>query len=77
MAEQEYRTAVTSIDNPAPEDCYRLGETLLIENKLPQALAAFTKASELGTGTALKQYADQRIAQLKEKNPQLQPAAQP
>jgi len=76
-AEQEYRTAVTSVDKPTPEDFYRLGETLVIENKLPQALAAFTKASELGAGIALKGYADQRIEEIRKKNPQIQPAPQP
>jgi tetratricopeptide (TPR) repeat protein len=76
-AEQEYRISVTSADNPAPEDYYGLGETLVIQNKLPQALAAFTKASEAGAGMALKGFADQRIEDLRKKNPQLQPAAQP
>jgi tetratricopeptide (TPR) repeat protein len=76
-AEQEYRTAVTSVDNPAPEDYYRLGETLNIENKVPQALAAFMKAAELSVGLPLKAYADQRIEELKKKFPQVQPAEQP
>ena len=76
-AEQEYRTSVTSVANPAPEDYYRLGETLVIENKLPQALAAFTKASELGAAIGLKAYADKKIEEIKKKNPQMQPAAQP
>jgi tetratricopeptide (TPR) repeat protein len=76
-AEQEYRTAVTSVDNPTPDDFFRLGETLVIENKLPQALAAFTKASELGAGIGLKAYADQRIEEIKKKNPQVQSAPQP
>ena len=39
-AEQEYRTAVTSVDNPTAEDFYRLGETLVNENKLPQVQTA-------------------------------------
>jgi len=76
-AEQEYRTAVTTVDNPTPEDYYRLGETLTIENKVPEALAAFMKASELSAGTALKAYADQRLEEIKKKNPQAQPAAKP
>ena len=76
-AEQEYRTAVTSVDDPTPQDYYRLGETLAIENKLPQALAAFGKSSELGAGSVLKSYADQQIDDIKKKNPQVQPAPQP
>jgi len=76
-AEGEYRIAVESVDNPTPEDYYRLGETLVIQNKLPEALAAFTKASALGDGMALKPYADERIEEIKKKNPQLQPAAKP
>jgi tetratricopeptide (TPR) repeat protein len=76
-AEHEYRIAVTTVDNPEPEDYYRLGETLVTEKKLPQALAAFIKASELSAGTALKGYVDQKVEDIKKKNPQLQPAAQP
>ena len=76
-AEQEYRTAVTSVDSPAPEDYYRLGETLTIENKVPQALTAFMKASELSAGMPLKPIADQRIDELRKKFPQVQPAEKP
>jgi len=75
-AEKEYRIAVTSVESPRPSDVYRLGEILINEDKLPQALAAFTKAAELSTGTELKEYADRRIADIKKTHPQLQPAPQ-
>jgi hypothetical protein len=48
-----------------------------MEGKLDDAIAAFTKASELGQGTMIKQYADDRIAELKKRKAQSAPAAKP
>jgi len=50
-----------------PQLYFRLGEVYENEGKKNEALEAFTKASELGRGTVLQQYADQRIAELKKK----------
>jgi tetratricopeptide (TPR) repeat protein len=76
-AEQEFRTAVTTTDQPDARDYYRLGETSSMEGKLDDAIAAFTKASELGQGTMIKQYADQQIENLKKRKAQAAPPAKP
>jgi hypothetical protein len=36
-----------------------------MEGKVDQAIDAFTKAGQMGQGTAIKQYADQQIQALK------------
>jgi tetratricopeptide (TPR) repeat protein len=76
-AEQEYHTAVTTTEHPDSRDYYRLGETNAMEGKLDDAIAAFTKASELGQGTMIKQYADQQIDNLKKRKAQSAPPAKP
>ncbi len=47
-AEQEYKQAVTLTDNPDPSDYFRMGEACRLQGKIDDAIAAFTKASELG-----------------------------
>jgi tetratricopeptide (TPR) repeat protein len=69
-AEQEFKTAVTTIDHPEPQDYYRLGEAYAMDGKLDDAMDAFTNASQGGQGTVLKAYADQRIEELKKKKAQ-------
>ena len=49
-AEKEYRLAVTCTDQPDPRAYFRLGEACRLQGKLDDAIAAFTKASELGPG---------------------------
>ena len=63
-AEAEYRLSVTGVDRPDASNYYRLGEACRIQGKLDEALAAFTKASELGQGV-VKQYADQQVEAIK------------
>jgi len=63
-AENEYRLAVTGTDHPDPSAYYRLGESCRLQNKVDDAIAAFTKASEIGQGP-VKQYADDAIEKLK------------
>ncbi len=60
---KEYNEAV-SFARPQPTDYFRLGEANDMLGKTDDAIAAFTKASELGQGV-LKQYADAKIAKLK------------
>jgi tetratricopeptide (TPR) repeat protein len=71
-AVQEYKQAVTITDNPDPSDYYRMGEACRLEGKTDDAIAAFSKASELGSGP-IRQFADQQIAALKKAK--AQPAA--
>jgi tetratricopeptide (TPR) repeat protein len=66
-AEAAYRRAITLVDRPNPQDYYRLGETLALSNKIPEAIEAFQKAGELGSGTILKSYADNKIEELKKR----------
>ena len=69
-AEQEYKAAVSSTEKPSPQDYYRLGETYARENKVDDAISAFSKAAELGQGTGIDQYANAQIAELKKRKSQ-------
>ncbi len=60
-AEKEFQTAVSVTPQPAPQDYYRLGEIRIMLKNYDGAMEAFTKASELGQGTVIKTYADERI----------------
>jgi tetratricopeptide (TPR) repeat protein len=62
-AEQEFKTAVSS-PQPNPQDYYRLGEVYARENKLDDAINAFTQAAHLGQGTAMEKLADHMVSQL-------------
>jgi tetratricopeptide (TPR) repeat protein len=59
-AEKEYRQAVSLVENPEPADYFRLGESCRLQGKFDDAIAAFTKASELSQGQ-MKQLADQQV----------------
>ena len=76
-AAQEYKTAVSLADRPNPQDYYRLGEAYGLLKKLDEAMEAFSKASELGQGTVLKTYADERIEDLKKRKSQGTSPAKP
>ncbi|MGO8735684.1 MAG: tetratricopeptide repeat protein [Terriglobia bacterium] len=69
-AEQELTTAVSTTAHPDPRDYYRIGEAYGVDGKLDDAIQAFTKAGEFGKGTVIKAYADEEIAQLKQKKAQ-------
>ena len=75
-AEQEYRLAVTGTDHPDPSTYYRLGEACRLQGKFDDAIAAFTKASEMGKGP-VKQYADQQIEKVKQMKAQAGTAPKP
>ena len=66
-AEQEYQAAVTGTDQPDPQAYYRLGEALKMDGKIDDAIAAFTKCSELSQGTPMQPYADKEVQGLKAK----------
>lgn len=76
-SEQEFTTAVTTANRPDPRDYYRLGEVDSMEGKIDAAIQAFTKSSELGQGTMIKTYADQRIADLKNRKAHGSAASKP
>jgi hypothetical protein len=60
---------------PLPQDYFRLGEVRTMLNKVDEAIEAFTKAGELGQGTLIKTYADQRVQELSKRKAQMQPPA--
>jgi len=76
-AEKEYRLSVTGAEHPDPSAYYRMGEACRLQGKVEDAIAAFTKASELGQGTVVKQYADEQIDMLKKAKAQPGTPAKP
>jgi tetratricopeptide (TPR) repeat protein len=71
-AEQEYQTAVSLAIRPLAQDYFRLGEVRTMLNKVDGAIEAFTKAGELGQGTLIKTYADQKVQELSKRKAQMQ-----
>jgi tetratricopeptide (TPR) repeat protein len=67
-AEAEYKLAVAAVPDPNPEDYFRLGEVCEYENKDDDAVQAFNKVSQMSLDNPmLKNLADQKIAQIKNK----------
>jgi tetratricopeptide (TPR) repeat protein len=67
-AENEYNQAVTITKDPDAQDFFRLGEVYAHEQKVPEAIDAFTQCSKLSaTIPNLKALADQKIQELKSK----------
>jgi tetratricopeptide (TPR) repeat protein len=66
-AATEYQQAVTLAAQPDPRDYFRLGEALTLEKKYDEAIKAFTQAGDLGQGTIIKTYADQKIEDVKKR----------
>jgi tetratricopeptide (TPR) repeat protein len=76
-AEQEFNTAVTTTERPDPQDYFRMGEAYGMDGKLDDAIQAFGKASQLGQGTLIKTYADQRLEEMKKRKAQGSAAPNP
>jgi tetratricopeptide (TPR) repeat protein len=76
-AEQEFKTAVTGTAKPSPEDYFRLGEIYQMQNKIDDAIDAFTQCSKLAQGGPLQSYADKQLDSLKKKKAQTPPPAKP
>ncbi len=64
-AEENYKSAIAKSNPPNPADYYRLGESLRGQNKLDEAIAAFSKAAQLAPGTVFEQLANQQVQALK------------
>jgi len=71
-AEQEYQMAVSMANRPLAQDYFRLGEVRTMLNNVDGAIEAFTKAGELGQGTLIKTYADQKVQELSKRKAQMQ-----
>jgi tetratricopeptide (TPR) repeat protein len=64
---EEFKTAISLSQTPNPQLYFRMGEIYANSGKNAEAVEAFTKASELGRGTIIQQYADKRIGELRKK----------
>jgi tetratricopeptide (TPR) repeat protein len=62
---EEFKTAISQSVSPNPQLYYRLGEVYANDGKKSEAVEAFTKASEQGQGTVMKELADREIDKLK------------
>ncbi len=76
-AQQEYKTAVSLIDNPDPGDYFRLGEAYERNGKTDEAIGAFSKAAELDPSGRIKPLVDQAIERLKKGKPESKPETKP
>ncbi len=76
-AESEYKLAIETAERPDARDYYRRGETYAMEGKIDEGIEAFSKASDLGQGSLIKTYADQRVAELKKRKAAPGGAAKP
>jgi tetratricopeptide (TPR) repeat protein len=72
----EFKLATSMTQHPAGTDYYRMGEAYRLLGKYDDAIAAFTKASNIGPAV-LKQYADKQIEALKNAKPTAGPPAKP
>jgi tetratricopeptide (TPR) repeat protein len=72
-AAQDFKASVDLTDRPAPQNYFRLGEIYTHQNKIDDAIRAFSKASELGQGTGIQQFADSQIEALKKRQAQAKP----
>jgi tetratricopeptide (TPR) repeat protein len=61
---EEFNTAISLAVKPNPQLYFRLGEVYANVGKKAEAIEAFSKASELGRGTAVQKYAQDRIQEL-------------
>jgi tetratricopeptide (TPR) repeat protein len=75
-SEQEYKASVTGTDKPNPEDDFRLGEVYQMENKVDEAIDAFTQCAKVSQGQ-LQTMANQQVDKLKKQKAQSPPAAKP
>jgi tetratricopeptide (TPR) repeat protein len=70
-ADNEYSQAVTITKDPDAQDFFRLGEVYAHENKVPEAIDAFTQCSKLSAANPslqnLQALAQQKIQELKSK----------
>ena len=77
-AEEEYKLAIAATPEANPEDYFRLGEVYANENKVDEAIQAFTKVAELSQDNpGMKGLAEQRIEELKKRSQQATPATPP
>ena len=60
----QFKTAISLAPRPKPELYFRLGEVCARAGKKAEAIEAFKRASEMGRGTPLGEYAEQKLTEL-------------
>ena len=63
----DYQAAISSTSKPTFQYYYRLAEAFASEGRVPDAIAALQKASELARGTPMQKIADDFMAELQGK----------
>ncbi len=63
----EFKQAISLSPTPQASLYYRLGEVYSNAGKKPEAIQAFSRAAELGKGTLIEKYANQRLQELQQK----------
>lgn len=63
----EYKLAISSTSKPTFQYYYRMAEAYASVGQVPQAIEVLQKASELARGTPMQKYADDFMAELRQK----------
>jgi tetratricopeptide (TPR) repeat protein len=63
----QYQAAISSTSKPTFQYYYRLAEAYASVGQVPQAIDALQKASEIARGTPMQKYADDFMAELKQR----------
>ncbi len=63
----EYKLAISSTNKPTFQYYYRMAEAYASVGQVPQAIEVLQKASELARGTPMQKYADDFMAELRQK----------
>jgi tetratricopeptide (TPR) repeat protein len=63
----QYKTAISLSAKPGVQNYYRLAEAYASEGQIAEAIEALQEASQLGRGTPMEKYANDFIAELREK----------
>ena len=64
----EYKLAISSTSNPTFQYYYRMAEAYASVGQVPQAIDVLQKASALARGTPMQKYADDFMAELRQKS---------
>jgi tetratricopeptide (TPR) repeat protein len=63
----QYQLAISSTNKPTFQYYYRLAEAYASVGQVPQAIDALQKASDLARGTPMQKYADDFMAELRQR----------
>ena len=63
----QYQVAISSTNKPTFQYYYRLAEAYASVGQVPQAIDALQKASDVARGTPMQKYADDFMAELRQR----------